>query len=255
MQEIFLSQGSASDPSDISAQAAAVAFAQRAAMSWDSRNDARVLGVYLLGSLAHGGFSRRYSDIDLALVLDAADPATIEAMRRDAGALSFELAGKLSLFWTDRGFSAGRFPLLDRIDYLDHAVALVERERVLPPRPSLDDVRTYLGGPPLSDWAATARRFAALDELDPESSKRYLRALLYPARFIFSWMTGRIASNDDAVALLSQQAPHGLDVALIERALACRRANADPGELFAARDSLPQQVEACEQLVAGLRGH
>ena len=29
---------------------------------WETRLGAGLLGVYLIGSLAHGGFSRRYSD-------------------------------------------------------------------------------------------------------------------------------------------------------------------------------------------------
>ncbi len=237
------------DASD--AAAAAIAFARSAAASWSARNGDRLLGAYLIGSLAHGGFSRRYSDIDLALVVEDADALTIEQMRSDAGAVSSELAAKLSLFWTDRRFSTGRFPPLDRVDYLDHAVALRERERVLPVRPSLEEIRAYLRGAPFSGWAGSARHFAALDRLDAGESKRYLRTLLYPARLVFSWMTGGVASNDDAVAFLSHgDLPRGLDVASIERALDCRRSAGDPGTLFSARTVLAQQVAFCERLMA-----
>jgi len=251
MMEPMLSQNSASDPSDLSARAAAVAYARCLAAAWDAREGPRLIGVYMIGSLAHGGFSGGYSDIDVALIMEEGiDTATIEAMRHDAAALSPELAPKLSLFWTDRGFAVGRFPLLDRVDYLDHAVALVERQHVVPARPSLADVRAYLRGAPFTDWAAVARRFAAAEDIRTEDHKRYLRALLYPARFIFTWMTGGIASNDDAVTFLSEQAPAGLDVGLIERALACRRAGSDVRALVPARPILVRQVEACEQLLA-----
>ena len=110
-------------------------------------------GVYLLGSLAHGGFTRRYSDIDMALVTEnGIDQATLEAVKTEAAALSPELATKLSIFWSNRQFSVGRFPPLDRIDYLDHAVALIEqRERVNPMRPTLQDIRGYLGGVPFCE--------------------------------------------------------------------------------------------------------
>jgi predicted nucleotidyltransferase len=92
----------------------------------------------LLGSLAHGGFNRRYSDIDMALVTEnGIDQATLEAVKTEAAALSPELATKLSIFWSDRRFTIGRFPPLDRVDYLDHAVALIERERADPIRPTL----------------------------------------------------------------------------------------------------------------------
>ena len=66
------------------------------------------------------------------------------SMRRN---FSPDLAPKLSLFWTDRSFTIGRFPPLDRLDYLDHAQPLIERERAAPPRPSLDEVRAYLARP------------------------------------------------------------------------------------------------------------
>jgi predicted nucleotidyltransferase len=244
-----LVQDPASDLSDASGKVAALAFTRGVAASWSAQCGARVLGVYLIGSLAHGGFSLRYSDLDVALVMDEVDTSAIDKMRRIASADSCELAAKLSLFWTDRRFASGRFPLLDRVDYLDHAVVLVERERVVPARPSLHEIRSYLCGTPFSDWAALARHFATLDVLTAEDSRRYLRTLLYPARFIFSWMTGGVASNDDAVAFLSVRAPARLDVALIARALACRRSGADPIQLFADRRGLLRQVEACEYLV------
>jgi hypothetical protein len=129
-------------------------------------------------------------------------------------------------------------------------VPVIERERVAPPRPSLAEVRSYLTGMPLSNWIATAETFAAAKTLDPKARKSYLRALLYPARFLVSFMTARMVSNDDAVASLDQCAPAGLDVGLIARALACRHAAADPDALFAERAVLPRQVAACTAFVA-----
>ena len=112
-------------------------------------------------------------------------------MRADAAANSSELAAKLSIFWTDRTFAAGRFPPLDRADYLDHGVTLIERERVTPPRPGLAEIRAYLTGKPFEAWTGAAQ-FAALERLEPKSHKPYLRAHLYPARFVYSFMTGRM---------------------------------------------------------------
>jgi hypothetical protein len=48
----------------------------------------------------------------------------------------------------NRHFSLGRFPPLDRIDYIDHAVVLAERERVRPVRPTLEEIQHYLVGAP-----------------------------------------------------------------------------------------------------------
>src|SRR5690242_19148048 len=92
----------------------AVEFARRAAEAWSARLGPRLLGVYLMGSLAHGGYGVRYSDIDVAIV--AADPLTpddLAALRAEAAAVSAEHAAKLSIFWTDRTFAVGRFPPLD----------------------------------------------------------------------------------------------------------------------------------------------
>jgi predicted nucleotidyltransferase len=239
------------DEPDVLATHAARDFAVALAARWQARLGHALLGVTLVGSLAHGGFSRRYSDIDVAVITEAGlTPAEFDTMRADAVAISSELAAKLSIFWTDRTFSAGRFPPLDRADYLDHGVTLIERERVTPPRPGLAEVRAYLTGKPFEAWSQGAAQFAALASLEPKSHKPYLRAHLYPARFVYSFMTGRVGSNDAAVEWLKDRALPGLDVALIAEALDCRRAAADPDTLFPARTALPQQVAACAALVS-----
>ncbi len=236
---------------DEHAATAAREFARILATSWQTLLGDNLLGVYLAGSLAHGGFSRRYSDIDMAVITETGlVPADFEAMRAVAAETSPELAGKVSIFWTDRHFSVGRFPPLDRADYLDHALTLVEREHITPPRPGLAEVRGYLCGKPFEAWRQGAAQFATAETLEPKSHKAYLRAHLYPARFVYSFMTGCMASNDDAVAWLKDRMLPGLDVGLIARALECRRAAADPDALFPARTTLPRQVAACAALVA-----
>src|SRR5687767_12733050 len=100
-------------PALTNADAASLAhdFARQLAVRWQAQLDDELLGVYLLGSLAHGGFSRRYSDIDMGTVTEGAlTPASLDAMRAAAVDVSAELAPKLSIFWTDRTFSVGRFP-------------------------------------------------------------------------------------------------------------------------------------------------
>ena len=234
------------------AQAAAHALAGRLVRYWQERLGAELLGVYLIGSLAHGGFSHRYSDIDLALVTQAGLTAPALADARNAAlALSPDWGGKVSIFWTDRSFSLGRFPPLDRIDLLDHAVVLTEREKVRPERPGLEEIRRYLGGAPFATWAERARGFAAAETLVPKDHKAYLRALLYPGRLCYSWITGRMGSNDDAVAFLKEEPVADLDIVSIERALAYRRMAADPDALFGDRAALPGQIDACTALLAG----
>jgi predicted nucleotidyltransferase len=234
---------------DVSTAEQARGLARGIAAYWQDALGERLLGFYLLGSLAHGGFSARYSDIDVGLITtNGVVPLEIEAMRQHARKLSPELASKLSLFWTDRGFTMGRFPPLDRLDYLDHAQPLVECEHVAPPRPSLDEVRAYLRGQPLDSWRDQIARVTALSALDDTTRKTYIRALLYPARFLYSWHVGRMASNGDAVAFLHEQPPPGIDLDLIDRALACRRANRPSDELFAERGKLAAQFAACAKI-------
>jgi hypothetical protein len=237
---------------DHSARVAAIGFANCIVPFWQAELGPELLGIYLIGSLAHGGFSRRYSDIDIAVVAEAGlSTQTLDRVRSEAIALSADLGSRLSVFWADRHFSLGRFPPLDRVDYLDHALALTEHHRVRPTRPSHEEIRRYLADAPFANWRASARRFACADVLESQDRKAFLRTLLYPARFCYSWMTGRMGSNDEAVAFLGETCPARLDMTLIIRALQCRQADADPDPLFPARISLPSQVEACITLLSG----
>jgi hypothetical protein len=219
------------DPDEV-ARIAAVDFARGLVPYWQAALGTELLGAYLIGSLAHAGFSRRYSDVDIVVVTEAG------------------LSPQALVFWTDRSFCLGRLPPLDRIDYLDHTFVLTERERVLPARPTLQEIQRYLSGEPFANWSDSARRFAACETLEPKDHKAYLKTLLYPGRFCYSWMTGRIGSNDDAAAFLSETRPAQIDVSLINRALQCRQAADEPDSLFSARKSLPSQVDACAALFA-----
>jgi predicted nucleotidyltransferase len=238
------------DPDEAAARQAAK-FAHRLLPFWRAAVGDNLVGVYLIGSLAHGGFSRRYSDVDMAVVTETGlEPKTIEAVRGEAVALSADWGPKLSVFFTDRDFTTGRFPPLDRIDFLDRPIMLMERERVQPERPSLADIRRYLSGTPFTNWSGNAKRFAAAESLDPKDRKTYLRTLLYPARFCYSYLTGQMNSNDAAVAFVCGKAPAGLEPTCIEQALLCRHAAADPDSLFPLRAILPAQVTACAALLA-----
>lgn len=239
-----------------SARAEAVDFVRATVSLWQSALGPELLGVYLMGSLAHGGFSARYSDVDIAVVTQAGMPLQlIDKVRGEAAAVSARWGPKLSVFWADRDFDIGRFPPLDRVDLLDHAIVLTERERVRPARPSLDEIRSYLAGAPFTRWTESVRRFAGTATLEPTDRKAYLRTILYPGRLCYSWLTGRMGSNDEAVAFLAGNPPAGLDVTSISRALRCRLADADPDDLFPARTTLPSQVDACAALVAAQRLH
>ena len=235
---------------DEQARASAEVFAADVVCLADGMLGTRLHGAYLLGSLAHGGFSCRYSDLDLGLfVEDGLSQEDLDAIRVGAVRLSPFWTSRLSIFWSDERFIAGRFPPLDRIDYLDHGRPILERKRLEPSRPSLEELHAYLGGAPFESWTEAARRFADSGELAAKDHKPYVRAHLYAARFCLSWCTGQMASNDDAVTFVKAELPQGLDVACIERALACRQAAADPVELWSDRYLLPGQVDACRALM------
>jgi predicted nucleotidyltransferase len=237
---------------DDRARTAAFDFARALVPLYQAQLGEQLIGVYLLGSLAHGGFSHRYSDIDMGLITEAGlDAAALATLRSLAVKCDATLSQKLSLFWTDRRFSISRFPPLDRTDYLDHAVTLSERERVLPARPTLDEIRVYLRDAPFSNWTENARRFAAMDVLAPGDHKAFIRTLLYPARLIYSWTTGQLASNDDAVAFTCEHRPPGMNTDILIKALAYRQSAADPDPLFPERGVLPDQVESCVRFVTG----
>ncbi len=132
-----LSATAHADPNEL-ARTAAIDFARRFVQCWQEALGTELLGAYLIGSLAHAGFSRRYSDIDLAIITAAGlSQDALDGLKGNAVALSTDWGPKVSVFWADRHFAIGRFPPLDRIDYLDHAVALMEREHLTPPRPTL----------------------------------------------------------------------------------------------------------------------
>jgi hypothetical protein len=64
------------------ARTAALKFAAALASSYRAQLGERLIGAYLIGSLAHGGFSRRYSDVDVALVTEfALDTTTLTTLR------------------------------------------------------------------------------------------------------------------------------------------------------------------------------
>jgi predicted nucleotidyltransferase len=235
------------------ARTAALKFADALASSFRAQLGERLIGAYLIGSLAHGGFSRRYSDIDMALITEVAfDAAALTTLRGVAAECDTTLSQKLSVFWSDRGFTIGRFPALDRVDYRDHAVVLTERERVLPVRPTLDEIRVYLSGAPFANWTENAHRFAGMSALAPGDHKLFIRTLLYPARLVYSWSRGLMGSNDDAVAFTCEHPPPGMNTDILARALTYRQAAADPDDLFPARRILPDQVKSCIQAIADL---
>jgi hypothetical protein len=83
-----------------------------------------------------------------------------------------------------------------------------------------------------------------LEKLEPKDRKPYIRAILYPARLIFSWDHLAVDSNDRAVDYLRGVRPAGLDLIPIQKALACRWGNCSADEVFLLNADLNRQFES-----------
>ena len=181
----------------------------------------RLVGAYVVGSLAHGGFAPAVSDVDGVLIADRCDAAFAEAVR--AIAVEGELGARLSLFWGDWAtFGAPdpevtRLPPIVRLDLLRFGLPLYG-----------DPVPRGLPEPTADDLVAESAAFAA-DRLaapvDPvalvAAGRRTLtKTILFPVRFLATAHAGLAGSNDEAVAwYLAQDRPAA---ELVRAALAWR---------------------------------
>ena len=170
----------------------------------------RLIAVYALGSLAHGGFSA-VSDIDIALVLDdpllATDGDRVTELTNSIKARKNPFSDRLSVFWGSSlslsgTASGGRFPPLDRLDLKTYGRLLMGR-----------DIRENLLLPTQRELvvagAELALRRLATDEVigklkNPEAlvrsdQKTLTRLILWPVRFMFTARTGDVGRNEAAV--------------------------------------------------------
>ena len=201
--------------------------------------------AYKIGSLAHGGFSEIYSDLDVGLILSCqTPPADMDRMIAVAKALDDHYGVKLSIFWGNPEFSWGRLPALDRLDLLDHGVPLLNNRRANFRRPTRDEIRQQLSQTIERTWKPNSDELSQLKKLEPKGHKPYIRAVLYPARLIYSWDNLAMDSNDRAVAYLREVRPTGLDLLPIEKALACRQGECSAEEVFSLGADLSRQFES-----------
>jgi hypothetical protein len=209
----------------------------------------RVIALYAIGSLGHGGFSPA-SDVDLALVL--ADPPD----RRDGELASVlrdelrDLPMPVSVFWDglsslQNAIYRGRFPACDRWDMCESGRLLVGTDvRHLVPRPSLRELLTcatdlalqMLSCPadvPGGTIDATAlirdsRGFAARGARDAS------KIVLLPIRFLYTLRTGTIGRIHEAVEYFLRAEADTPRRRLVEIAIAWRTARtADPEQTAA----------------------
>lgn len=210
--------------------AAAHVVAGAGARAFQDAFTERLVAVYLLGSLAYGGYAPAVSDIDLAVVLTDrrdGDPATVQATSEALRGRS-ELHRKLSVFWGSLaalrdGRDDGRFPALDRLELADHGMLLLG-----------GDVARQVARPTPAELLLESARFAvavlATDEVLAEFHRPhrlladpvwFTKAVLFPVRFRYTHARtgGRAATNDEAIAwyLAQPDVPAASLVRLAER--------------------------------------
>jgi predicted nucleotidyltransferase len=208
--------------------------------------------VYQLGSLAHGGFSSIYSDIDVGILLSCATPpAGIDTWIADAKKLNPEYGKKLSVFWGNPEYGWGRLPVLDRLDLLDHGIPLRYNRKAEFPRPGKAEIEGALLNSIERSWKPRISELSRLTRLDPPERKPYVRAILYPARLIYSWDALAVDSNDRAVDYLRKIKPEGLDLEPIALALECRRGRCAAEDVFALKVDLHKQFDKTMAYILG----
>lgn len=227
-----------------------------AARGWEVARDAcerarvafgdRLVSVYAIGSLAHGGFAAAVSDVDIAVLVDQCDdsvPALVRGVvesTRDA--LGGDLADRLSVFYGDwRSFSSppptARLGAIDRLDLMDSGVLMwgIDHRARDGSRPSPDELIAETAGF-VRDWL-TRRR--PVQELIAAGPRVLTKNVLFPVRFLYTHATGRAGGNADAVAWYrDRDGPH---LELAEQALRWRSGDVDP---VAARRLLERHLDA-----------
>jgi hypothetical protein len=200
----------------------------------------RLIAVYALGSLAHGGFSVHVSDVDVALILDdpldEGDAEGVDRLLNDMKAGGLRLAERLSVFWgsigTLSGAAGGRFPPLDVLDLKQFGRLLAGR-----------DVRARLPAPTLRALVVSTAEFSLKRLSTPEvtaqlrnpvdfanaGTKTLTKLVLFPVRFLFTARTGQIGMNDKAVEYFSEVAT-GPAAELARKGFEWRYDPPDPGD-------------------------
>jgi hypothetical protein len=210
-----------------------------------SRLGTRLVEAYKLGSLAHGGFSEIYSDIDIGLLLNCADPPPeIPTLIAAAKALDTEYGKKLSVFWGNPDFGWGRLPVIDRIDLLDHGVPLLYGFKPSFRRPSKEEIHHEQLQSIERSWKSRLPELSRLKKLEVKDRKPYIRAVLYAARLIYTWDNLAVDSNDRAVEYLHEVRPTGVDLQPIDMALACRNGKCTAEDVFALNTDLNRQCNS-----------
>ncbi|MGW7536626.1 hypothetical protein [Amycolatopsis sp. NPDC054798] len=192
----------------------------------------RLVAVFALGSLAHGGFAPLVSDVDVALVLRTVSAETGTEIAQIGRLVRLNcadpLADRLSIFWADEAgvrtgrFDYGRLPPVDRLDLIESGRLLYGADpRASAQPPDADEL--VLNG---AEFAVSRFDDAYLAEVKnparllAKGVRATTKTVLFPPRFLYTLNTHRIGHNDDAVSWYLKA---GKEPALAEAALTWRR--------------------------------
>jgi predicted nucleotidyltransferase len=164
--------------------------------------------IFTLGSLAHGGFAPRVSDVDVAIVLGSTSAATADRIALVQCVVeekaSNPLSGRLSVFWGDwRAVRTGdgddfRLGPVDRLDLLESGKLLLGSDLREPSvRPSRGDLVSMSADLMLSKFTeAYLETLTDAAALVAEGPRAVTKAVLFPVRFMYTLGTGGIGLNE-----------------------------------------------------------
>lgn len=168
----------------------------------------RCMSIYIMGSLARGGFSEVASDIDIGIILDGepqeSDLSTIEEIQTNVVENHPQIRNSVSIFWgtiesINGAVDAGRYPPFDRLDLIDHALLLsgaeVRDQLIRPTQEELEIASAEFS----IDYLGSNERINEFLNCELITNKGVVyvtKTILFPARFIYLAKTGEIAGND-----------------------------------------------------------
>jgi predicted nucleotidyltransferase len=166
--------------------------------------------IFVLGSLAHGGFAPLVSDVDVAIIVGSTAPDTAKQMARVQTLVvdkaSNPLSERLSVFWADwhtvrTGEGAdSRLGPVDRLDLLDSGRLLLGSDLREPGvRPSHEELVVMSADHILNKFTgAYLERLRDTPALLAGGPRAVTKAVLFPVRFMYTLRTGRIGLNDNS---------------------------------------------------------
>lgn len=203
----------------------------------------RMLSCYILGSIAHGGYIRNVSDIDIAIIFKELyhnDNQLIDKIIEYIHTSRWKLSKRVSIFWGSlesiNDKTAGRFYIFDVIDLVENGILIFGK-----------DVRKGLNIP-LNDQLKHAVIKYFLDVffnpknlyevINPEKylskyfKKKYFRYLftriLFPLRCIYTLKTCKIAANHTALEQYIKESTESYSSLLVQLIFFCRENNTIP---------------------------